>query len=161
MPPPSPRHLGEHRTPWRLMLVALGLTLAVAAAMVASTAFVPDEPARSSGVRPIPPPTTVPPLPTGPAPSSASTGPSAVTIEPGPQHPPGIAPTTAGVQGPTTTVRPAKPRPTRPTRPPPPSAPDPSKPVAPTTTEPPPTTTTTGLATPALHATTTTEQPVR
>ena len=154
------------------MLVAFGLTFAVAAAMVASTAFVPEEPARSSGVPPIPPPTTVVHLPTGPAPSSASTGSSAFTIEPGPQPAPGIAPTAPGAQGPATAARPAKPRPTkptRPTRPPHPSTPDPSKPVAPTTTtEPPPapvstiepTTTTTGLATTALEATTTTERPV-
>jgi hypothetical protein len=168
MPPPSPRHLAEHRPPWRLMLVAFGLTFAVAAAMVASTAFVPEEPARSLGV----PPTTVPLLPTGPAPSSTSTGSSAFTIEPGPQSPPGIAPTAPGAQGPVTPARPAKPRPTRPTKPtkptrPPPPAPDTSKPVAPTTTEPPPdpvstvepTTTATGLATTALNATTTTEQP--
>ena len=29
MPPRTPRHLAEHRLPWRLMLVAFGLTVSI------------------------------------------------------------------------------------------------------------------------------------
>src|ERR671913_1999585 len=77
MPSRNPRHLAEHRLPWRLMLVAFGLTLAVLAALVASAALVPEEPLVPSAVPPLPAETTSPTLPGDPpsaAPSRAGTG---------------------------------------------------------------------------------------
>src|SRR3712207_5175373 len=79
MPSRSPRHLAEHRLPWRLMLVAFGLTFAVLAALVASAALVPEEPLVPSAVPTLPPETTITPYPTEPpsvAPSSAGPGPT-------------------------------------------------------------------------------------
>ena len=84
MPTRNPRHLAEQRLPWRLMLVAFGLTFAVLAAMVASAAFVPEE---------LVAPSAVPPLPT------ATTGPPAAT-DPPPSVPPSRAAGLAGRQGP-------------------------------------------------------------
>src|ERR687896_1285193 len=81
MPSRNPRHLAEHRLPWRLLLVAFGLTFAVLAALVASAALVPEEPLVPEAVQPLPAETTTPPFPTDPpsvapsraGPSSAST----------------------------------------------------------------------------------------
>ena len=56
MPTRTPRHLAEHRLPWRLMLVAFGLTFAVLAAMVASAALVPTEPLAPTAAEPVPAP---------------------------------------------------------------------------------------------------------
>ena len=61
MPPRTPRHLAEHRLPWRLMLVAFGLTFAVLAALVASAALVPKAPLAPSAVQQLPAETTSPP----------------------------------------------------------------------------------------------------
>ncbi len=66
MPPRTPRHLAEHRLPWRLMLVAFGLTFAVLAALVASAALVPKAPLAPSAVQQLPAETTSPPLPADP-----------------------------------------------------------------------------------------------
>ncbi|HEX2158057.1 MAG TPA: hypothetical protein VHS79_13945, partial [Actinomycetes bacterium] len=79
MPSRSPRHLAEQRLPWRLLLVAFGLTFAVLAALVASAALVPEQPLVPSAVPTLPPETTIAPYPTDPpsvAPSSAGQGPT-------------------------------------------------------------------------------------
>jgi hypothetical protein len=166
MPTRNPRHLAEHRLPWRLMLVAFGLTFAVLAAMVASAALVPEEPAFPSAVAPLPTDTTSSFIPADPppsvAPSSASTEPSSSTTEPeGP--PPGVAPPIwLAAQAPTTAAAPDRPRPTGPG-----ATPGPPEPVAPTTTEPPPapvstiepTTTTVEPTTTTAGPTTTTTAP--
>src|SRR5215218_5564413 len=52
MPTPRPRHLARPRRPWRLLLVAFGLTTAVLAALVASATLLPqpEPPRRAPGV---------------------------------------------------------------------------------------------------------------
>ncbi len=52
MPTPRPRHLARARWPWRLLLVAFGLTTAVLAALVASATLLPqpEPPRRAPGV---------------------------------------------------------------------------------------------------------------
>ena len=52
MPKRSPRHLQPPRQPWRLMLFAFGLTASVLAALVASAALVPHDPAPPTPSRP-------------------------------------------------------------------------------------------------------------
>src|SRR5512133_2802328 len=93
---PPPRHLPRSRWPWRLMLVAFGLTTSVLAALVASATLLPQ---------PSPPnraPTLAlsPAVPTEPAPRPApTTAPSRTTTTPdtGPR----------ALGGPTTTAGPA------------------------------------------------------
>jgi hypothetical protein len=70
MPKRSPRHLQPPRQPWRLTLFAFGLTASVLAALVASAALVPHDPA--------PPTPTQPP---GGAPSTvpAESAPTTIT----------------------------------------------------------------------------------
>jgi hypothetical protein len=175
MPPRNPRHLAEHRLPWRLMLVAFGLTFAVLAALVASAALVPKAPLAPSAVEQLPAETTSPPYPTDPssvAPSSASPGASSTSTTV-PQEPPaGVSPVALAAQAPTTAAAPrattpaTTPRPSGPPATPPPPAPT----TVPTTTELPPapvisvaptttvepTTTTAGPTTTTVEATTTT-----
>src|SRR5215216_2953916 len=52
MPTPRPRHLARARRPWRLLLVAFGLSTAVLAALVASATLLPqpEPPRRAPGV---------------------------------------------------------------------------------------------------------------
>src|SRR5512132_551204 len=68
MPTPPPRHLARPRRPWRLLLFVFGLTTATLAALVASATLIPQ---------PQPPPrapeVALPPSPTRPAPTAAST----------------------------------------------------------------------------------------
>src|SRR5215207_9828302 len=65
MPNPSPRHLARPRRPWRLLLVAFGLTLAVLAALVASATLVPPQsPPRNPAPGVAQPTVTVAPAPT-------------------------------------------------------------------------------------------------
>ena len=170
MSPRTPRHLAEHRLPWRLMLVAFGLTFAVLAALVASAALVPKAPLAPSAVQQLPAETTGPPYPADApsvAPSSAGPG-SSSTSTTVPQEPaPGVSPIALAAQAPTTAAAVA-PRATTPATTPrttgPPATP------APTTTEPPaapvisvaptttvePTTTTVAPTTTTVEATTTT-----
>ena len=112
MPSRNPRHLAEHRLPWRLMLVAFGLTFAVLAALVASAALVPEEPLVPSAVQGLPAETTSPTLPPDPpsvvAPSSAGTGSSSsssTTTAP-PEPPPGVSPIALAAQAPSTAAAP-------------------------------------------------------
>ena len=64
----TPRHLTRPRRPWRLLLFVFGLTTAVLAALVASATLLPqpEPPRRVPGV-------ALSPMPTKPAPTSAST----------------------------------------------------------------------------------------
>src|SRR5215211_1323464 len=73
----TPRHLAEHRLPYRLMLVAFGLTFAVLAAVVASAALVPQVPSVPTVVEALPTGTAAAPATAGPAPtvSPSSSGP--------------------------------------------------------------------------------------
>jgi hypothetical protein len=161
MPPRTPRHLAEHRLPWRLMLVAFGLTFAVLAAMVASAALVPEEPLVPSAVAPVPA-DTGPPFASDPssvAPSTADAG-GPTTTTTAPEDPPsGSAPVLFATR-PRTTAAPGGP-----TGPPnPPATAGPSGPTVPSPTEPPPgplstvepTTTTVEPTTITLEPTTTT-----
>src|SRR5215216_6756586 len=68
MPTPPPRHLARPRRPWRLLLFVFGLTTATLAALVASATLLPQPqpPPRAPGV-------ALPPSPTRPAPTAAST----------------------------------------------------------------------------------------
>jgi hypothetical protein len=163
MPQRDPRHLAEHRLPWRLMLVAFGLTFAVLAALVASAAFVPEGPLVPSPVSAIPG-DTMAPVPTDPAPSvapSSAGGRESSTTTTTPAPPPGAAPVVAAL-GPATTAPEATPRPTRPPATDPPAA----APSSSSTTEPEPqpapvstfeaTTTTVGPTTTTVEPTTTT-----
>src|SRR4029453_14293296 len=77
MPSPPPRHLARPQWPWRLLLVAFGLSTAVLAALVASATLLPPEapsPHRAPGVAL--PTTTAEPAPTS---TSLTTG---TTTEP-------------------------------------------------------------------------------
>src|SRR5215217_9067420 len=78
--PSPPRHLTRSRWPWRLMLVAFGLTTCVLAALVASATLLPQpSPPRRA------PALALPTVPTEPAPRPASpptTGPRAPTTAP-------------------------------------------------------------------------------
>ena len=166
MQPPSPRHLAEYRLPWRLLLVASGLTFAVLAALAASAAFVPEEPLVPSAGAPIPtdttfglepsgPPSSQPPSSTGEEPSSTSAKPPAA----------GRVPLVARSSATALQATPGTPRPA------PADAPQPL--AAPATDEQPPptppsetpfstleaTTTTTLEPTPTLESTTTTLDP--
>jgi hypothetical protein len=71
MPKRHPRHLEPPRQPWRLTLFAFGLTASVLAALVASAALVPRDPAPSTPTRP--PGGAHSTVPSGSAPTSAST----------------------------------------------------------------------------------------
>ena len=78
MPPQRPRHLARPRRPWRLLLVAFGLTFAVLAALVASATLLPPQapaPQRAPGVAL--PTTTAEPVPT-----SLTTRTTSTTTEP-------------------------------------------------------------------------------
>jgi outer membrane biosynthesis protein TonB len=162
MPLRNPRHLAEHRLPWRLMLVAFGLTFAVLAALVASAALVPKAPLAPSAVQQLPAETTSLPLPADPpsvAPSSAGPG-SSSTSTTVPQEPPaGVSPVALAAQAPTTAPRattPATtPRPSGPPATPPPPAPT----TAPTTTELPPAPVISVAPTTTVEPTTTTAAP--
>src|SRR5919106_4459020 len=72
-----PRHLPASRWPWRLLLVAFGLTTAVLAALVASATLLPqpEPPRRAPGV-------ALPTITTEPAPTSTSTSFTATTQKP-------------------------------------------------------------------------------
>ena len=75
MPTPPPRHLARPRRPWRLLLVAFGLTTAVLAALVASATLLPPQ-------APSPQPApggALPTVTTQPAPTSTLT--STTTIQ--------------------------------------------------------------------------------
>ncbi|HEV2872419.1 MAG TPA: hypothetical protein VG409_13500, partial [Actinomycetota bacterium] len=134
MPSRNPRHLAEHRLPWRLMLVAFGLTFAVLAALVASAALVPEEPLVPSAVQDLPAETTSPTLPADPpsaAPSGVGTGSSSSsssTTAPS-EPPPGVSPIALAAQVPASA---AVPRATTGTTSPP-ATPAPPSPPAPTT----------------------------
>jgi hypothetical protein len=159
MPTRTPRHLAEHRLPWRLLLVAFGLTFAVLAAMVASAALVPQQPLAPSAAPPIPTETTGPPASADPGPSvvpsTASTSETSTTV-PG-EPPPGDSPVGLA-QSPTTATEGAGG---------PPPAAGPPEPTAPSTTEPQPapvgtvepTTTTAEPTTTTVEPTTTTGEP--
>src|SRR4029453_19277785 len=79
--PSPPRHLTRSRWPWRLLLVAFGLTTGVLAALVASATLLPQPapPGRAPALALPPPPTDPTPRPaltptTSPrAPTSAPT----------------------------------------------------------------------------------------
>jgi cytoskeletal protein RodZ len=71
MPERPPRHLKPPRQPWRLTLFAFGLTASVLAALVASAALVPHDPAPPTPTRP--PGGTPSTVPAESAPTSAST----------------------------------------------------------------------------------------
>src|ERR671913_1378213 len=78
--PAPPRHLTRSRWPWRLLLVAFGLTTGVLAALVASATLLP-QPAPPSRA----PALALPTVPTEPTPrlaSTPSTGPRAPTTPP-------------------------------------------------------------------------------
>ena len=163
MPPRTPRHLAEHPLPWRLMLVAFGLTFAVVAALAASAALVPEQPVVPSAVTGIPAEEAGPSFATDPpavAPSTAGAGQSSTTTTTTPQEPPpGVAPVLLAAQPPA----PPAPRATPPT-PGPSGTPAPPEPTAPSATEPEPapvsavepTTTTVEPTTTTLEPTTTT-----
>lgn len=166
MPPRTPRHLAEHPLPWRLMLVAFGLTFAVVAALAASAALVPEQPVVPSAVTGIPAEEAGPSFATDPpavAPSTAGAGQSSTTTTTTPQEPPpGVAPVLLAAQPPATPA----PRATPPT-PGPSGTPAPPEPTAPSATEPEPapvntveaTTTTVEPTTTTLEPTTTTLEP--
>src|SRR5215218_8232099 len=71
LPRARPRHLPTSRWPWRLLLVAVGLTSGVLAALVASAILPPQ----SSPLRRIPA-FALATVPTPPAPKSVSTAPA-------------------------------------------------------------------------------------
>jgi hypothetical protein len=143
----APRHLARHRLPYRLVLVAFGLTFAMLAAVVASAALAPKTPPALTAVGALPSEIADAPATTGPASSStraeASSTSRAVPVE----QPPGVAPVSLATW---TTTAPAPPAPPSSTAPPPSIAPTTTEPqpapvgtVAPTTTTVAPTTTTT------------------
>ena len=108
MPKRPPRHLEPLRLPWRLMLVAFGLTASVLAALVASAALVPHDPASPTPGRP-PGGVALSTFPAEPTPTSASTT-TARPREPSTSLAPSTSsPDTARVaaSGPATTARPA------------------------------------------------------
>ena len=108
MPKRPPRHLEPLRLPWRLMLVAFGLTASVLAALVASAALVPPDPAPSTLGRP-PGGGALSTFPAEPTPTSASTT-TRRPPEPRTSRTPSTStPDTARVaaSGPATTARPA------------------------------------------------------
>jgi hypothetical protein len=70
-PKRRPRHLEPPRQPWRLTLFAFGLTASVLAALVASAALVPHDPAPPTPGRP--PGGALSTFPVEPAPTAAST----------------------------------------------------------------------------------------
>jgi hypothetical protein len=164
MSPRTPRHLAEHRLPWRLLLVAFGLTFAVLAALVASAALVPKAPPAPSAVQQLPAETTSPPYPTDPpsvSPSSAGPGSSSSTSTSVPQQPPpGVSSVAQAAQTPPS----AAPRATTPATTPgttgPPATPAPPPPsLAPTTTELPPALVSSVAPTATVEPTTTTAEP--
>ena len=108
MPKRPPRHLEPLRLPWRLMLVAFGLTASVLAALVASAALVPHDPAPPTPGRP-PGGVALSTFPAEPTPTSASTT-TTRPHEPRTSRTPSTStPDTARVaaSGPATTARPA------------------------------------------------------
>ena len=162
MPPRTPRHLAEHRLPWRLMLVAFGLTFAVLAALVASAALVPKAPLAPSAVQQLPAETTGPSPADPPSVVSSSAGPGSSSTSTVPQEPsPGESPIALAAQAPTTEAAPRAtipatiPRTTGPPAPPAPPAPS----LAPTTTEPPPAPVSSVAPTTTVEPTTTTAAP--
>ena len=109
MPKRPPRHLEPLRLPWRLMLVAFGLTASVLAALVASAALVPHDPAPPTPGRP-PGGVALSTFPAEPTPTSASTTTTRRPPEPRTSRIPSTSiPDTARVaaSGPATTARPA------------------------------------------------------
>jgi hypothetical protein len=108
MPKPPPRHLEPLRLPWRLMLVAFGLTASVLAALVASAGLVPHDPAPSTPGRP-PGGGALSTFPAEPTPTSAATA-TTRPAEPRTSRTSSTStPDTARVaaSGPATTARPA------------------------------------------------------
>jgi hypothetical protein len=89
MPTPRPRHLARARRPWRLLLVAFGLTTAVLAALVASATLLPqpEPPRRAPGV-------ALPTATTEPAPTSTSLTTSTTTEPTTAPSPPTSSPDT-------------------------------------------------------------------
>ena len=108
MPKRPPRHLEPLRLPWRLMLVAFGLTASVLAALVASAALVPHDPAPPTPGRP-PGGVALSTFPAQPAPTSASTTTTRPREPSTSRTPSTTTPDTARVaaSGPATTARPA------------------------------------------------------
>ena len=149
----APRHLARHRLPWRLVLVAFGLTFAMLAAVVASAALAPKTPPALTAVGALPSEIADAPATTGPASSSTRAEASSATARAVPvEQPPGVAPVSPATW---TTTAPAPPAP--------PSSTAPPRSIAPTTTEPQPApvstvapTTTTVAPTTTLEPTTTT-----
>src|SRR4029453_4115514 len=169
MPSRSPRHLAEHRLPWRLMLVAFGLTFAVFAALVASAALVPSQPPVPSAVQDLPAGTPTPAPPQrrvggaderDGAPGAAAGRVPDRAVRPGPDHGRAAPGDRAPAHPPHPPPGPPRPPPPPPAAPPTPPPVAPASAAAPTTTTVEPTTTTVEetTTTTALAAPTTTTE---
>jgi hypothetical protein len=148
----APRHLARHRLPYRLMLVAFGLTFAMLAAVVASAALVPKAPPAPTVAGALPGETTAAPA-IGRAPSSTRAEASSTSRAVPPEQPPGVAPVSLATW---VTTAPAPPAPPSSTAPPPSAAPTTTEPQPAPVSTVEPTTTTAAPTTTTLEPTTTT-----